>query len=299
MNELPPKSVKEQLVRLDDNLKQIERKQVSGIQRAPGSLPVLEAFQSFLEAERRQARRRLMGVTVFSLAVILAFAGIGTAFIYRQSRVQGAAFGTIQTQTGELASRVTSVEKQHETELAALAARFSDESARIVEQYRTLLDTQATLGTTLTSHESSVAALMERLTGLETENASLKAMIEAQAQKQAEAQVASVVALPPPVAVGDPAVATRESRLYIGQRRRSGGEDPVPSTGAPAVSETNTRVTVEPADAPVPEAPESVAEVAAPAPVTPAASGFRLVTMVPKGQEQGIRWMLPAAIIQE
>ena len=50
-NESPPKMVKAQLVRLDDSLKQIERRQVAGIQRAPGSLPVLEAFQTFLENE--------------------------------------------------------------------------------------------------------------------------------------------------------------------------------------------------------------------------------------------------------
>ena len=69
--DLPPKTVKAQLVRLDDNLKRIERTQFAGIQRAPGSLPVLEAFQLVLENERRIAQRRLGIVTAIALLAIL------------------------------------------------------------------------------------------------------------------------------------------------------------------------------------------------------------------------------------
>ncbi|HAS82848.1 MAG TPA: hypothetical protein DCS43_09310 [Verrucomicrobia bacterium] len=278
MNDLPPKSVKEQLVRLDDNLKQIERKQVSGIQRAPGSLPVLEAFQAFLEAERRQARRRLMGVTVCSLAVIIVFAGVGTALIYRQTQKQGADLAGIQKRTDGLTSQLTSIEEQHDAELTALAARFSDESRRIVEQYRTLNDEQqATLGNTLTMHQSSVEALKERLSVQETENASLRTLLEAlTAIKEKETPVVT----PPPLTES---TTTTASGIYVGTRRRRTEDDPSPPPVEPVVDV--------PSETPPPEVP-----VAEPTPMAPE---YRLVTIIPRDQTQGIRWMLPGTIIQE
>ena len=58
MSDLPPKALKSPLVHLDHNRKEIETSQFAGIQRAPGSLPVIEAFQGFLDKERKIARRR-------------------------------------------------------------------------------------------------------------------------------------------------------------------------------------------------------------------------------------------------
>ena len=46
------------------------------------SLPVLQAFQDFLETERKHARRQVMAVTTFFLILFLIVAGAGAFFGY-------------------------------------------------------------------------------------------------------------------------------------------------------------------------------------------------------------------------
>jgi hypothetical protein len=99
-DDLPPKMVKAQLVRLDDSLKQIERRQVAGIQRAPGSLPVLEAFQVFLENEQRKARRRMLMVMTIAFLIIVGAATAGYLLVKSRLDKATADFASRHEQNG-------------------------------------------------------------------------------------------------------------------------------------------------------------------------------------------------------
>jgi hypothetical protein len=49
----------------------------AGIERTPKSLPVLQAFQEFLEAERRRSLRKMMFLTAFFAVVLIAVIAAG------------------------------------------------------------------------------------------------------------------------------------------------------------------------------------------------------------------------------
>jgi len=49
---------------------------LAGVQTTPESLPVLEAFQKFLDAERKRARGRLVTLTLFFIALIISIVAV-------------------------------------------------------------------------------------------------------------------------------------------------------------------------------------------------------------------------------
>jgi hypothetical protein len=178
--QLPPKTVKAQLVRLDDNLKRIERAQFAGIQRAPGSLPVLEAFQLFLENERKIAQRRLWAVTGISLFSILITVAGAAVYIHHMLR-------NADARTDELARTATKIE----TNIEGLAQRQQTADAILQETSRTIASQQAALNeqserisqqqqaasATQQSQASEVVQLREKLEALLTDQEAMRRML--------------------------------------------------------------------------------------------------------------------------
>ncbi len=246
MDELPPKAVKAQLVRLDDSLKQIERTQVAGIQRAPGSLPVLEAFQLFLENERRKAQRKMLAISALAVLSILIATASGVFFLRSQMQDTASDLQRISSRTDALADALAEAERRGTEELQVLESRFRDESRRIVEQYSALLDEQQGAGKEDPDQMGAqLETIEERLTRLEAENEHWKSQFSAR----------------------DPMARP--------------AEQPLQET---VVAANHTG---------------SIANV----PVTRtemAGTGSQLIlTLIPDGQQQGIRWMLPLRFTQE
>jgi hypothetical protein len=265
MNDLPPKTVKAQLVRLDDNLKRIERTQVAGIQRAPGSLPVLEAFQLFLETERRKARRRIMALTAGALLMMMAAAAVGVVLVRSQMRTATDALSRVSVRTEELAAVVAGSGQKSTDEIAALENRFSDESRRIVEQYTALVKEQATLGDQDKTRDAALETLQQRLDRLESENELLKTRLTALTE-----------AVPTPA---EPAVKATGAPIET-----TAGSAPVAAMPTPEIV--------------VPPPTPAVAAVTGPVTVIENPSAL-LMTITPEGGSQGIRWQLPRTFIPE
>jgi len=264
-DDLPPKMVKAQLVRLDDSLKQIERRQVAGIQRAPGSLPVLEAFQAFLENERRQARQRMLAITAFAVLLLSAVAGAGFLLVQQQLRLAATELKEVGNRTEAIAATVDSLKSDKDAELLALENRFRDESDRIIAQYSSLQQEQQALVETISS--SSLETLDERLLRLETENETL------------HARLVTLIA----------DHATRPSPLPAEtlQMEPRGIVDVKPTAPAPILDERDDLATTA-----VPAAgTRTVAIVEHPS--------VLLMTIVPVGHTSGIRWMLPRQFTRE
>ncbi len=244
MDELPPKTVKAQLVRLDDSLKQIERTQVAGIQRAPGSLPVLEAFQMFLEHERQKARRKMLAVTALAVISILIATLSGFFLVRSQMQDTSSDLQHISSRTDALAAAMAEAERRGAEELQVLESRFLDESRRIIEQYSALLVEQqnAEKGGP-EQHAAQLETIEERLNRLEAENDHLKSQFT----------------------MIDTAVPRTEQTFPP--------SDAPERTGVVNIPVTRTAM----AD-PVPEL---------------------ILTLIPDGQQHGIRWMLPLHFTQE
>ncbi len=271
MNELPPKTVKAQLVRLDDSLKQIERTQVAGIQRAPGSLPVLEAFQQFLENERRAARRKMWLVMTCAVIIIMGTAAAGVLVLRAHMQRTAQDLIHVSTRTDMLEVALAGVERIGSDDLDALELRFHDESQRIIAQYSELLETQATLAGQIKDGGATLETLEARLTHLESENEQLKNLLVMAPRNQGEATsiVHTGIAMEPEL---------------VAERIDSPSPQPADMAMEWAPHEENPD-TVPPTKA------TTVAVIEHP-------SG-RLLTIVPPGQQHGIHWMLPRRFIQE
>lgn len=258
-DECPPKMVKAQLVRLDDSLKQIERRQVAGIQRAPGSLPVLEAFQAFLENEQRKARRRMLAVTALAVLLLCAASGAGFMLVRQQLRQAAADFEAVGSRTDAIAETVDTLKRDQDAELLALENRFRDESNQIIAQYSSLQQEQQALADTI--NNSPLKTLEERFMRLETENEALQERLATLVMGGEPARTPAAAA-----PVEDPSSTT------------SPDNDVMPFEQA---AET---------DAP---ATDRITAPANPAVTIVEHSQVYLMTIVPEGHTSGIRWMLP------
>ncbi len=167
MENLPPKNLKNQLVRLDHNLKQIERKHYAGIQRAQGSLPVLEAFQEFLENERRAARRKMQMLSVAYLLLFLAVLGGAGTFVYLQMSSMSEDYSQISSQTDQLAS-----------ELAAKTESASAARQSLASRHEQLVTTQSNTVAQLEKEAERIESLEKTLNQLSSENVALKSDLE-------------------------------------------------------------------------------------------------------------------------
>ncbi len=174
MNKLPPKSLKSQLVKLDHNLKDIERSQFAGIQRAPGSLPVLEAFQGFLNQERKAARRRLVVITTLCIFVILLISGAGATFIYMQMKHMSVDYTTLSSQANQLESQLKTENITTQTQLTALEEYLNNNAAKHTQ----LLAAHSNVATQATQDSKQISEMQISLSNLAKENRALKSQID-------------------------------------------------------------------------------------------------------------------------
>jgi flagellar basal body-associated protein FliL len=174
MDNLPPKTLKTQLVRLDHNLKQIERSQFAGIQRAPGSLPVLEAFQEFLDNERKKAKRRLIAISLFFTLILLLAGGAGVAVVTIQMNRMSVGYDTVAAQADSLKSSLESTRELTHTSLTTLESRIDADSIRLSERHDELLTAHKGVETQIGTEIARVTEMETLLERLATENTALK-----------------------------------------------------------------------------------------------------------------------------
>lgn len=293
MNDLPPKTVKAQLVRLDDSLKQIERTQVAGIQRAPGSLPVLEAFQQFLENENRKARRRMALLTVFAVCLFIAVAGTGLWMVRSYLNEAAVELEAVDRRADELEAALSLVEARTEQHIKALETRFSEEGERIAEDYRTLIAEQDAPAQAWDEQAEALEGLSHRLQRLEEENEQLREQWMA--------------------AIGDDTTTQAPERrwgLFAGRR---GNDEESQTQDVPLASESATELLAESNAIRSTEDETAVlregtiatdddasdSQEVSPIVVIVDHPKQLLMTVRPKGYDAAIRWQLPRHLILE
>jgi len=273
----PPKRLTSQLVHLDHSLKSIERQRYAGIQRAPDSLPVLEAFQSFLDEERRRMQRRLVTMSVV-LLLIMGLAGAGaimaTVRLGRRVSEQQLAIEQhrqdIEARAQSLARTVTEAGAQSETALAALAERieqargaWDDGHTGLEARQAELVGEQAGLDARVSRHEASLSELAGLVASLREDNAALAAQLESAA--------AELRAPAPATSMDDPEAA-----------------DTVMHTAGTVVDVTDVAVT----DAKSADTLRDVDAIAVTGPTV-------TLSIIPRGATLPVRWLLPSVATQE
>ncbi len=261
MQDLPPKALKTQLVHLDHNLKEIERSQFAGIQRAPGSLPVLEAFQGFLDQERKIARKRLMAVTALSIFLLLLISGSGAVFIYMQMKNMAVDYTTLTTKANALESQLNTKTQATQTQLSALKEYLNNNAANHTQ----LLTAHSNVATKATQDHEQITEMQASLENLATENAFLKEQIENIVKDWQ----------------------TIKQRSEVGGQRSEVGAQL--TTTAPKDTPIKPSVGARPAAPGEPKAKTTTDQ----GPRTKDLESSVELTIIPPNQKHGIRWRLP------
>lgn len=174
MESQPPQTLKTELVHLDHNLKQIERTHHAGIQRAPGSLPVLEAFQEFLETERRKAKRKMLALTALFSVLLIAAASGGTAAVIWQMKRNAVDYDAVSQKTATLETQLAENRKAIHASLADLDTRVEEDAQKLKTRQTSLQTAQADMTERIAARDKDLNALQEKLDHLASENALLK-----------------------------------------------------------------------------------------------------------------------------
>jgi septal ring factor EnvC (AmiA/AmiB activator) len=174
----PPKRLKNQLVHLDHNLKQIERQQYAGIQRADNALPVLEAFQRFLDNERARMRRRLVTVSAALLLVVGlgAAAGLVAVQMLAQRVARGEAASTERVRG--LAATVAASTSASEGALQAIEDELAHTRRALLAEQAMLGSSQSNIAATVAGYQASIEALQALATKLRRDNSTLQVQLE-------------------------------------------------------------------------------------------------------------------------
>lgn len=273
METLPPKTLKTELVHLDHNLKQIERSHHAGIQRAPGSLPVLEAFQEFLDNERKKARQRMMILTGAFVAILLiAGAGAGAA-VYFQMKRMAVDYDAVSNRAADLESKLATEGEDRRSALEAIETRLSEDGKTTRTRHNELLAAQTDIADRVEEESTRTADMQAALDRLANENSALKEDL-ARVMKDWPSVTRQIKEL----------AALRTSRGPSPSTRKSTVKPPAQKGATPA--EKIVKTDTAPAGSKKPE--KALAE-------TPALA----LTIVPPGETHGIRWRLPAMSIPE
>jgi flagellar basal body-associated protein FliL len=311
MEDMPPKTLEKKLVHLDHNLRQTERKIFPGIQRAKGSLPVLEAFQEFLEHERDKARKKLLIVTVVYTLVVMGLAAAALTFIFVQSHRAATDYKKFAAQASALDAKLADVDSGVATSLAEMQERLVQQSSH----YGPVVETQSNMLAKVEKGSAAIKSMQLTIEDLRSENEAMKAELRKiavgrQSSPQRGDSVASVQKSrlqahprptvnavrarpqPQPIIAEHPVAAKPVAEAKAPKNAAVVKAAPVNPRPKPIVAATPKPVAAKPA------APRNVS-------VNPnrkavvKSSGSRdnsksyLLQIVPQGGRSGIRWRLP------
>jgi len=135
----------------------------------PGTLPVLEAFQEFLDAERERVRERMRILTAFVSLILLCVVGgsiLVGSFFFRKIKENMETFRT-ESRTAL-------------TQLAVKTEKIRDEMEEEIRmEQETMLKTRSDIKKHANNYDNELEALKEVFSTLEHENKSLKKDISA------------------------------------------------------------------------------------------------------------------------
>ena len=205
----PPKKLKSEIVHLNQSLHHIERQQHAGIQRAPDSLPVLEAFQEYLARERKRANRRVAAMVVLFALILVAIGTVSIGVVLLLSRDmsnQAMAFtqrtGVLENQLGDLVDTTDESLGGIQERLAALQSGLTTAQQEQLDQQAASGSAASNLTSRIDGYSLSLAALNEELAALRAHNANVQTRLSSITNELAEVAARPIAFPPTPARLG-------------------------------------------------------------------------------------------------
>jgi len=146
------------------------------------NLPVLEAFQRFLDAERRKTRRRLLAVSLSFLVVLTAIVGgatfMGVAFFAELRRD----FDDIENSVARTRDNNLRIQEDAEKTLKAVEKQRHEIMADYENEKKSLSTAQSEIESQMRSHTTALDEIKAMVATLKSENSLLKKTIARIAQ---------------------------------------------------------------------------------------------------------------------
>ncbi len=153
---------------------QIARRAGMDLAEQPESLPVLEAFQEFLDQERRRARKTLFSVSLFFLLLMLGIIGAGGGFAYIfMQRVENNV-GSMKSNLSELDEAWRQDRQGIESSVAKALADTSKLEQNFEKEQDTLKQLENALNARSEGTDSQMKKLVQALLALNKKNKSLQ-----------------------------------------------------------------------------------------------------------------------------
>jgi hypothetical protein len=181
-------------------------RRVGDLARLPEDLPVLTAFHEFLDAERRRARNRMLGMGFVFLLVISALMGAGYLVGRALVGELRSDFGTAQSVATKARNAIAERFARLATDTAQLRDDLSTERQRAEHERRQI-----------TAQADEVVRLQEALGSVELENALLSRRIAVltNATRGSASDNGTPTAPRPAAAVAPPAAATNRASITL------------------------------------------------------------------------------------
>lgn len=190
--DMPPQILKQQVRNLAANQDIQSLRDGAGVQAFGNRLPVLQAFQEFLEIERRQARKRMVAVVWIFLGILLAILFGGGALFYtfvsrthRDVRNLEKALAVARDESGALRGDAHAMQRALDDAKEAIAA--------LQRQSTTAVDRQAAGGIDL-ARLATILDVLQDIQQVETRVPALSSSVDA-AQRDLDKLLADQVAL--------------------------------------------------------------------------------------------------------
>ena len=202
---VPPKVVKAQVIRamppnqesVDGGLLSLARQYGGSPATRRPSLPVLEAFQEFIEMERRRARRRLLITATFFLILFFVLGGtVITAGILFYNSVAADMrdvrdeLTVTDAQARDSEQRTQSTLERYASDALAWRGELANKTQRFLRNYSGLSDQIAKTG-------EDVRGLREALDELREENTAMRLQLAQQRGNPSRGQALSEESVPP------------------------------------------------------------------------------------------------------
>ena len=165
---LPPKAVNVQARRLqpgeiDPASDLTPVRQSSDLQRSVKGMPVLEAFQRFLETERRRARNRMIFLTVIFVIILLMAGVIIGNRVYRH----------MQADVKDVRSQIQDVQGTAQQFSRAAVMKMSELSSSAADRDGAFEKQAEASQTRMNSYDDSLGTMRDKVEKLEARNTTL------------------------------------------------------------------------------------------------------------------------------
>ncbi len=163
-----------EIVRPDTEAKEIARRAGMDLAEQPENLPVLEAFQEFLDHERRRARKNLVTVSVLFLLLILAVIGAGGGFAYIFMQKVKNDVGSVESRLSEAQNSWKKQRKEIESSVSAALADTRRLEQDVQSEREALKQIESTLESRAEGTDSRMMKLARALVALKKKSDAIR-----------------------------------------------------------------------------------------------------------------------------